>query len=102
MSPLRQAKHKPEPESVHEHHWQNGPTTLRAGVSASPCSDWDDHLWDDVILTQTCGCGDTRRLLIGFKNQRRRGDDYRRAAGNRPLGTPLPTSGTYRKPKVIG
>lgn len=85
----------------HQHHWTNGPVLERSRVSASPCSTWDDHLWTDIIQVQTCGCGETRRLLLGFKNRRRRGDDLRRAAGEKPLGTPLQHSGTYRKPKVL-
>lgn len=85
----------------HEHKWQNGPELTRSRVSVSPYSTWDDHLWEDIIQVQTCECGETRRLLIGFKNQRRRGDDLRRAAGNEPLGSPLPKSGVYRRPKLL-
>lgn len=83
----------------HTHDWQPSGRILRSRVSRSPCSDWDDHLWDDVVVIQTCGCGAIREATIGIQNRRRRGDDYRRAAGNEPLGTPLPPSGTYANPK---
>lgn len=85
----------------HAHRWQNGAVLTQSQESASPCSTWDDHLWTDVIQMQTCECGATRRLLVGFKNMRRRGDDLRRRAGKAPLGTPLRRSGTYRDPKVL-
>lgn len=85
----------------HDHKWQNGPVLTRSQVSASPCSTWDDHLWDDIIQVQTCECGATRRLLLGFKNQRRRGDDLRRADGRAPLGIPLDRSGMYRRPLLL-
>lgn len=85
----------------HEHNWLEATTLTEDQVSCSPCSRADDHLWEDIILLQTCGCGATRRLLIGFKNRRRRGDDDRIARGMRPLGTPLQKSGTYRHPKVL-
>ena len=87
--------------SAHEHAWQNGPTTERERCDPSPCSTLDDHLWTDIILVQTCECGETRRLWLGFKNRRRRGDDYRRADGLPPLGTPLRRSGTFAKPRVL-
>lgn len=88
-------------EVCHTHSWENGPVLTQSRVSPSPCSTWDDHLWDDIIQVQTCACGDTRRLLVGFKNRRRRGDDLRRSAGNEPLGTPLRMSGTYAKPRIL-
>lgn len=85
----------------HKHRWTNGAVLTQERVSASPCSTWDDHIWEDIIQVQNCECGATRRLLLGFQNQRRRGDDLRRAAGNEPLGTPLQKSGTYAKAKVL-
>lgn len=85
----------------HKHQWTNGPVLGRSRVSSSPCSTSDDHLWTDVIQSQTCGCGETRKLLMGFKNRRRRGDDARRANGLRPLGTPLEREGIYSKSKVL-
>lgn len=87
--------------SDHEHKWMNATTMRQARVSASPCSRMDDHLWDDVIQVQTCECGETRKLLLGYENRRRRGDDMRRAAGREPLGIPLTPSGVFRKPKVL-
>jgi hypothetical protein len=85
----------------HEHRWQNGPTTRQSRCEPSPMSEFDDHLYDEVVLTQTCECGATRRLAIGFENRRRRGDDHRRAIGKAPLGQPLQASGTYRNPRVL-
>lgn len=85
----------------HQHAWQNGAVLERSQESLSPCSTLDDHLWTDIIQVQTCECGETRRLLLGFKDQRRRGDDYRRREGLEPLGQPLRRSGTYRTPKVL-
>lgn len=86
----------------HAHEWSAGTETTRSQVSCSPCSAEDDHLWDDVLLVQTCPCGSVRQVLVGFRNRRRRGDDGRRARGLRPLGEPLRASGTYRQPKVLG
>lgn len=85
----------------HRHAWQNSALTERSRVDHSPCSTWDDHLWTDIIQVQTCECGETRRLWLGFKNRRRRGDDIRRADGMEPLGTPLQRSGTFKKPRVL-
>lgn len=85
----------------HTHAWSNGPVMERSRVSRSPCSTWDDHLWTDVIQIQTCACGETRRLLLGFKDRRRRGDDHRRAAGRQPLGRPLKRSETYQAPRIL-
>ena len=85
----------------HEHSWQNGPTLDEEHVSPSPCSRMDDHIRTDVILLQTCSCGATRRLWLGYKDRRRRGDDMRRAAGRAPLGTPLLRSETFSTPKVL-
>ena len=85
----------------HEHAWHNGPVMERSRVDRSPCSTLDDHLWTDIVQVQTCECGETRRLLLGFKDRRRRGDDVRRANGQQPLGTPLQRAGTYSKPKVL-
>lgn len=87
--------------SEHEHKWHPAGQTKRSRVSASPCSTWDDHLWDDIILLQSCECGEIRRTLIGFTNRRRRGDDGRRARGMDPLGTPLRPEGMYPEPKVL-
>lgn len=92
---------KGPPAGGHEHSWQPQTTMGRANESASPCSRWDDHLWEDVIAVQACGCGAMRYVNIGFKNMRRRGDDLRRREGRAPLGTPLRRSGTYRTPKVL-
>lgn len=88
-------------DACHTHSWQNGPVLTRSRESWSPCSHADDHLWDDIIQVQTCECGETRKLLLGFKNRRRRGDDSRRAVGRESLGIPLQRSGTYARPKVI-
>ncbi len=96
-----ESRQSPSAEQAHEHEWSNGPVMERVRVSASPCSTMDDHLWTDVIQVQTCSCGSTRRLLLGYKDRRRRGDDMRRAAGRHPLGTPLTPSDTYRVPKVL-
>jgi hypothetical protein len=73
----------------------------RSRVSHSPSSTLDDHLWTDIVQVQTCECGETRRLLLGFKDRRRRGDDGRRAKGLEPLGRPLQRAGTYRTPKPL-
>jgi len=87
--------------SDHAHEWRDGPTTERERVDSSPYSRNDDHLRVDILLTQTCACGATRRLWLGYKNQRRRGDDERRARGLQPLGRPLQSSFTFSRPKVL-
>lgn len=73
----------------HIHDWKPNGTVEVDRVARSPCSTLDDHLWTDVLSVQVCGCGAVRRVKVGDKNLRRRGDDYRRARGQRPLGTPL-------------
>lgn len=83
----------------HQHEWTNGAITEQEEVSHSPCSSMDDHLWDWIIQHQHCVCGESRQLVLGYKNRRRRGDDYRMAKGKRPLGTPLRRSETYDPPK---
>jgi hypothetical protein len=85
----------------HEHKWRDGPTTYQHYESCSPCSTWDDILAELIVMTQTCECGETRRLCLGYRNQRRRGDDLRRRAGREPLGTPLPRSETFRRPRIM-
>lgn len=84
----------------HGHKWQPAGSTTNGRMSPSPCSTWDDHLWDEIVQIQSCECGAMRYLTIGFKNRRRRGDDLRARDGNGPLGTPLQRSGTYAKPRV--
>lgn len=86
--------------NTHEHQWQPQGTTTHFRESCSPCSRADDHLWEEIIAIQACGCGAMRYLAIGFKNQRRRGDDWRRAKGLEPLGRPLRRSGTYKQPEI--
>lgn len=86
---------------AHEHEWTNGPTMRQSEVSYSPCSTADDHLWDWIVQVQTCGCGKTRRLVLGYENRRRRGDDARRARGLRPLGTPLQASAVFETPRLF-
>lgn len=86
---------------AHEHEWRDGAVTRQEEVSCSPCSRMDDHIWEWVIQHQTCTCGATRRLVLGYENRRRRGDDYRRANGLQPLGTPLQRSETYAKPRLF-
>ena len=83
----------------HEHEWTNGPTLRQSEESASPCSRSDDHLWDWIVQVQTCGCGATRRLVLGYENRRRRGDDARRARGLQPLGRPLTRSAVFDPPR---
>lgn len=87
--------------SEHDHVWRDGPTTESSNVSASPKSRADDHLRVDILLTQTCACGATRKLWLGYRNRRRRGDDARRARGLEPLGTPLQESDTFDHPRVL-
>lgn len=88
-------------DQAHEHRWQNGPLMEQDHVQSSPCSRADDHLWTLIIQVQTCECGETRRLALGYKNRRRRGDDARKARGLPPLGIPLQRSETFAKPKVL-
>lgn len=74
---------------THKHAWQPNGTVEVNRVGASPCSTMDDHLWTDILSVQVCACGAVTHVKVGEKNLRRRGDDYRRAEGKRPLGTPL-------------
>jgi hypothetical protein len=74
---------------AHRHEWQPNGTVRANRVAASPCSRLDDHLWTDVLSVQVCACGAVRRVKVGEENLRRRGDDYRRARGQQPLGRPL-------------
>jgi hypothetical protein len=83
-------------DETHKHVWQPNGIAERDRESCSPCSTWDDHLWTDVLSVQVCACGAVKRVVVGFKNRRRRGDDYRRAAGKLPLGTPLQREGSGR------
>lgn len=76
-------------KATHVHDWQPNGTVKVDRVACSPCSTWDDHLWTDILSVQVCSCGAVRRVKVGERNLRRRGDDYRRAAGKPPLGRPL-------------
>jgi hypothetical protein len=69
--------------SDHTHEWQPNGVAEIDRVSCSPCSTWDDALWTDVVSVQTCACGAVRKVKVGEKNMRRRGDDLRRASGGR-------------------
>lgn len=82
-----------------QHDWQPAGRLTEERVSCSPCSTWDDHIWEDVILIAHCQCGAVKYTTIGFQNRRRRGDDFRRRDGLEPLGVPLRRSGRSR-PKV--
>ncbi len=73
----------------HDHVWQPNGTVEQDRVSRSPCSRLDDHLWTDILSVQVCTCGAVRKVKVGEKNLRRRGDDLRRAKGLAPLGRPL-------------
>ena len=73
----------------HKHDWQPNGTVEVDRVSRSPCSTLDDHLWTDIMSVQVCACGAVRRVKVGQRRLRRRGDDYRRAKGLAPLGRPL-------------
>jgi hypothetical protein len=83
----------------HEHSWQNGAVTRKEATSRSPYSTDDDHIWEWIVQHQTCACGATRQLVLGYENRRRRGDDYRRRRGLDPLGAPLQRSETYDPPR---
>jgi hypothetical protein len=83
----------------HSHQWQNSAVIRQQHCLPSPHSTADDHIWDWVVQMQTCSCGATKRLVLGYENRRRRGDDARIARGLRPLGTPLSRSKTFAKPK---
>jgi hypothetical protein len=76
-------------DADHNHIWQPNGIIKVKRVARSPCSTLDDYLWLDVMSVQVCGCGAVKRVKVGEENLRRRGDDYRRREGKRPLGRPL-------------
>lgn len=63
----------------HKHEWQPNGTVEIDRESCSPVSRWDDALWTSVVSIAVCKCGVTKRTTVGTKNERRRGDDLRRA-----------------------
>lgn len=66
-----------------DHEWQPNGTAEVDRVLRSPCSTWDDALWTDVVSVQVCSCGAVRKVRVGRKNQRSRGDDLRKASRQR-------------------
>jgi len=65
-------------QAAHKHVWQPNGTVEIDRISISPCSTWDDLLWTDVVSVQVCQCGTVRKVRIGRKNARHRGDDLRK------------------------
>lgn len=65
-------------QSKHQHEWQPNGTVNVDQMSCSPCSTLDDQFWTDVISVQVCSCGAVRKVKVGEKNFRRRGDMLRR------------------------
>jgi len=67
----------------HVHEWQAHGLVREGKERCSPCSTWDDVLYDAVYAVQSCGCGEVKRTHVANENVRRRGDDRRRAKAGR-------------------
>lgn len=65
-------------QQQHQHDWQPNGTVESDGCARSPCSTWDDILYTAVHSVQVCSCGAVRKVEVGVKNKRRRGDRLRR------------------------
>lgn len=65
-------------EHPHVHEWQANGLVREQRERCSPCSTWDDVLYDAVLAVQSCACGKVRKVHTANENVRRRGDDLRR------------------------
>lgn len=63
----------------HVHEWQAHGLVREGQEQRSPCSTWDDVLYDAVYAVQSCACGKVKRTLAANENVRRRGDDLRKS-----------------------
>lgn len=64
----------------HVHEWQAHGLVRVRKEQRSPCSTWDDVLYDAAYAVQSCACGKVKRTHVANENVRRRGDDLRKAA----------------------
>lgn len=67
-----------ETVTKHKHAWQPNGTAEIDRESRSPVSRWDDVLWTEVVSLAVCQCGTVKRVRVGVRNERRRGDDLRK------------------------
>lgn len=66
-------------EEAHDHEWQAHGLVREAREARSPCSRWDDVLYDAVYAVQSCACGKVQKTHVSNERQRRRGDDLRKS-----------------------
>lgn len=60
----------PRPEA-HAHGWRDAATVREHKVDHSPVSHGDCSVYDQVVVTQSCPCGEFRRVVVGYENEKR-------------------------------
>lgn len=63
--------------SDHTHVWKPNGIIEQNEALRSPVSRWDDYLYTAMYSIAVCECGLVKKVKVGEKNGRSRGDDLR-------------------------